>query len=146
MRGLQQTIVFGAFVRRAAWLRVLSSCFDSFRWRTLIGGRDSRTAAPEDPTKMPSIHVRQSFFYIISLLLLAPLASLGLSVQAVRSNGELSLSNDAISARWTTRDHALTWQSLTNQYTKETLQLSESPFTLVPREGAVLRSSDFKLV
>jgi hypothetical protein len=58
----------------------------------------------------------------------------------------ISLSNASISATWSIRGGSLRWQSLTNHFTKASLALDGSVFELVPKEGAVLRSSDFKIV
>ena len=58
----------------------------------------------------------------------------------------LTLSNDSIAATWSTEGGVLRWQSLTNRFTNETLPLNAGPFQLVPKEGAVLHSSDFKMV
>ena len=58
----------------------------------------------------------------------------------------ISLSNDSISATWTIRGGSLRWQSLTNHFTKVSLPLDGSVFELVPKEGPVLCSSDFKIV
>jgi hypothetical protein len=58
----------------------------------------------------------------------------------------ITLSNDSISATWSVRGGSLRWQSLTNRFTKTSLPLDGSVFELVPKEGPVLRSSDFKIV
>ena len=58
----------------------------------------------------------------------------------------VTLSNDAISATWSLRGGTLHWQSLVNHFTKATLSLDGSVFELLPKEGPVLRSSDFKIV
>ena len=58
----------------------------------------------------------------------------------------LTLSNADISASWSIRGGSLRWQSLTNHFTSTTLSLHGSVFELVPKEGPVLRSSDFKIV
>ena len=60
--------------------------------------------------------------------------------------GTIALSNHAISATWSVRGGSLRWQSLTNHFTGATLPLDGSVFELVPKEGPVLRSSDFKMV
>jgi len=96
---------------------------------------------------------RRLNFYFALLLLLLPPASLS---QASRSKaspdappgpGEsITLSNAAISATWSIRGGSLRWRSLTNHFTATTLSLHGSVFELVPKEGPVLRSSDFKIV
>jgi hypothetical protein len=67
-------------------------------------------------------------------------------VQASREANRISLSNEAISATWSLEDGALRSQSLTNHLTSVTLSLNGSVFELVPKEGRVLRASDFKIV
>jgi hypothetical protein len=64
----------------------------------------------------------------------------------VSANDQLTLSNQAISATWSVRGGALRWHSLTNHFTGATLSLDGSVFELVPKEGAVLRSFDLKIV
>lgn len=68
------------------------------------------------------------------------------SVQVRQEAGTIALSNHAISATWSVRGGSLRWQSLTNHFTGATLPLDGSVFELVPKEGPVLRSSDFKMV
>jgi hypothetical protein len=58
----------------------------------------------------------------------------------------VTLSNDAISATWSVRGGTLHWQSLVNHFTKATSSLDSSVFELLPKEGPVLSSSDFKIV
>ena len=58
----------------------------------------------------------------------------------------VTLSNDAISATWSLRGATLRWQSLVNHFTKATLSLDGGVFELLPKEGPVLSSSDFKIV
>lgn len=77
---------------------------------------------------------------LATLLILAPV------VVHAATDHPLTLSNDAVSATWTTIGGTLRWQSLTNRYTNATLPLDGSPFEFVPKEGAVLRSSDFRIV
>ena len=67
-------------------------------------------------------------------------------VEAGRDGDRLTLSNDAISATWSVAGGELRWQSLTNRFTNVTLPLDGSTFELVPKEGSVLRSSEFKIV
>src|ERR1700746_4081577 len=73
-------------------------------------------------------------------------ARLASVVRAERQGDVLSLSNEVISATWSVRDGTLRWQSLANHITGKTLPINRSPFELVPKEGAVLRSQDFKLI
>ncbi len=68
------------------------------------------------------------------------------TVQAAQAGDSITLSNAAIAARWSIRDGALHWQSLTNHFTETSLPLTGSVFALVPSEGAVLHSSDFKII
>jgi len=68
------------------------------------------------------------------------------SAQVRQEAGTIALSNHAISATWSVRGGSLRWQSLTNHFTGATLPLGGSVFELVPKEGPVLRSSDFKMV
>ena len=81
---------------------------------------------------------------IVALLLLAPVEAA--NVKAVREGDTLSLSNDAISATWSVRGGSLRWQGLANHLTRTSLPLSGSVFALLPKEGPVLPSSDFKIV
>ncbi len=79
-------------------------------------------------------------------LLLSSAAIASDSVTAVRRGDTLTLSNEAVAASWSIQRGALHWQSLTNKFTGSTLPLSGNVFALVPKEGAVLTSSDFKIV
>jgi hypothetical protein len=84
---------------------------------------------------------------IFFLTFLAPaLAALPGTVQAAHDGDSITLSNDAIAATWSVRDGSLNSQSLTNHFTGITLPLAGSVFELVPREGPVLQSSDFKMI
>ncbi len=65
---------------------------------------------------------------------------------ATSPSDSITLSNAALSATWSIQGGSLRWQSLTNHYTGTTLPLHGSVFELVPKEGPVLRSSDFKIV
>jgi hypothetical protein len=58
----------------------------------------------------------------------------------------VTLSNNAISATWSVRSGFLRAQSLTNRFTGAKLSPDGNVFELVPKEGPVLRSSDFKIV
>jgi hypothetical protein len=79
-------------------------------------------------------------------MFLAPaLAALPGTVQAVHDGDSITLGNDAIAATWSIRDGSLNSQSLTNHFHGTTLPLAGNVFELVPREGPVLRSSDFKM-
>ena len=68
------------------------------------------------------------------------------AVQAARAGDLLTVSNESIAASWSIHGGELRWQSLVNHFTGVTLPLNGSPFELVPKEGPVLRSSDFKIV
>jgi len=89
----------------------------------------------------------RSFRFVIafSILCFISLAASPLpaaSVHAVREGESYSLSNEAITATWTIH-HGLRWQTLTNYFTGVSVPLYDAAFTLVPKEGAVLRSNDF---
>ena len=81
---------------------------------------------------------------LVFVLSLAPVHAA--KVQAVHEGDTISLSNAAISATWSVRDGSLQWQALANHLTATSLPLSGSVFALLPKEGAVLPSSDFKIV
>jgi hypothetical protein len=95
-------------------------------------------------------------FYFVLLLLAVPQGVPGQAAPkpAARSQAAppasqsdiITLSNADISASWSIRGGSLRWQSLTNRFTATTLSLHGSVFELVPKEGPVLRSSDFKIV
>ena len=83
------------------------------------------------------------------LLLLIPASLPAHAQSAVRADRQgdvVSLSNDLISAAWSVHRGTLLWQSLANHLTGKTQPVDGSVFVLVPKEGAVLRSSDFKLM
>jgi hypothetical protein len=91
------------------------------------------------------------FLFLYCLLFPLVLHSLGSSqtstgAQASQEADTITLPNRAISATWSVRGGLLRWQSLTNHFTGSTLPLDGSVFELVPKEGPVLRSSDFKMV
>jgi len=67
-------------------------------------------------------------------------------MQPEGKSDRITLSNAAISATWSVRGGSLRWKSLTNRFTGATLSLDGSVFELVPKEGPVWRSSDFKIV
>jgi len=67
------------------------------------------------------------------------------AVKAMRNGETLTLSNDAVAATWSARGGVLSLQSLTNRFTGSTLLLNSSVFELVPKEGPLLRSADFKI-
>ena len=91
-------------------------------------------------------HVRCFAQLLIAFSVLAPLhAAQAHVVQAARNGDTLTLANDAISATWSLAGDSLRWQSLTNRWTGSSQPLDKSVFTLVPKEGPVLRSSDFKI-
>jgi hypothetical protein len=83
---------------------------------------------------------------LIIFILIASAPEVFAEVQALRDGDNLSLSNQALSAKWTIHGGALHWQDLTNRLTGETLRFESSPFQLVPNEGQVLRAADFKIV
>lgn len=93
------------------------------------------------------IPLRSTLLPVLLLVLFASLQARSVSaVQATREGDTLTLSNDAISATWSIRSGALRWQSLSNHFTSATLPIDGDTFELVPREGPVVRSSDFKIV
>jgi hypothetical protein len=90
------------------------------------------------------------FIFLSSILLLlvfAPLQASSLpTVQAVREGDSITLADDAISATWSVRGASLRWVNLISHFTGTTLPLAGSVFALVPKEGAVLHSSDLRIV
>ena len=92
--------------------------------------------------------LRLLLYRSLLLLVLTALAPSQVSpaAQAGPESDRITLSNDSISATWSVRGGSLRWQSLTNHFTRATLPLGGSVFELVPKEGPVLRSSDFKIV
>ncbi len=84
--------------------------------------------------------------YCFLLLMIASLVAPIPASLATPDADSLSLSNSAISATWSIRSGSLRWQSLTNHFTKVSLPLDGSVFELVPKEGPVLRSADFRIV
>ncbi len=84
---------------------------------------------------------------VLLLMVIAPVQASPLpTVHAARQGDSITLSNDAISATWSIRGASLHWQGLANNLTRASLPLAGSVFELVPREGPVLHSSDFKIV
>ena len=83
----------------------------------------------------------------LSLLLIAGFAPCAVSstVQATHNGENFTLSNEAVAATWSARGGALSWQSFSNRFTGVTLPLNASVFELIPKEGPVLRSVDFKI-
>jgi hypothetical protein len=95
---------------------------------------------------MARMVLRCASLVLLSLaVLLAPAAAQTTSVKAQRQSDDLFLSNDVISASWSVREGTLRGRSLTNEFTGTSLPL-ENVFELVPREGPVLHSFDFKIV
>ncbi|MGB8061390.1 MAG: enterotoxin [Candidatus Sulfotelmatobacter sp.] len=96
---------------------------------------------------MPRLSLpRSCLLLLLAAAVLPALARSASAVHAERQGDVLSLSNDVISATWSVRDGTLRWQSLTNRLTGKTLPIGDSPFELVPKEGAVLRPADFKMI
>ena len=84
---------------------------------------------------------------VLCAALLLPAAAWSASdVQAIKQGDSLTLSNDSISATWTTQGGALRLQSVTNEFTGTTLASQGDTFEFVPKEGPVLHSSDLKIV
>ena len=92
---------------------------------------------------MPRLH--HYFYCVLLLFVLSSVAPLR-TWAGSSDNDTISLSNASISATWSIRGGSLRWQSLTNHFTKVSLPLDGSAFELVPKEGPVLRSADFKIV
>jgi hypothetical protein len=92
-------------------------------------------------------HLCTSFILLLSLhfLLSVASASSDSSAQALHQGDTLSLINDQVSASWSVRDGTLRPLALKNEWTQTGLSLG-SIFKLVPREGPVLDSTDFKIV
>ncbi len=87
---------------------------------------------------------RLLFLPLVFVLLLVPVQAA--SVRAVHEGDSIALSNDAISATWSVRSGSLRWEGLVNHLTRTSLPFSGSVFALLPKEGPVLSSSDFKMV
>jgi hypothetical protein len=85
-----------------------------------------------------------AWFFAAVVTLPAPTA--GASVEVVHSRDAITISNEAISATWTVKGVALRLQVLKNNFTGASLPVDRDSFELLPAEGAVLRSSDFKIV
>src|ERR1017187_909106 len=100
-------------------------------------------AAPPRKFEMPRLLFLPGVFLLI--VLAQAQAAPPRTVQAVREGDSITLSNEAISATWSVRGASLHGQSLTNHFNETSLPLAERVFELVPREGPVLRSSDFKI-
>jgi hypothetical protein len=94
---------------------------------------------------MVSAVLRRASSFISFAILLFPLAAHSLSVTALRQGDNLFLSNDLVSGTWSVHDGMLLGKSLKNELTGTGLPLA-NVFELVPREGPVLRSTDFKIV
>ena len=86
-----------------------------------------------------------SIFVAVTILL--PLRALAASaVQALQQGNTLSLSNEAIAAKWSVAGGVLRRQGLTNRFTDASVALAGSPFELVRKEGGVLRTTNFRIV
>src|ERR1700676_2281393 len=97
---------------------------------------------------MPSAFfpLRVSLLLIVSISLAPGQAARLPNVQAAQKADRITLSNATNAATWTIRARSLNAPSLTNHFTEATLPLAGTVFDLVPREGPVLRSSDFKMI
>jgi hypothetical protein len=94
-----------------------------------------------------SLSHRAASSLIAIAALLVPFAAWSSSnVQATHQADSLTLANESISATWTTRGGSLRFQSVTNNFTGTTLLSEGDTFELVPKEGPVLHSSDFKIL
>lgn len=96
---------------------------------------------------MPRSFLRRLFIALVVLatLSIASVAS-DAPTKAQRRGDMLILSNGDLSATWSIAGGVLRWYKLTNELAHTDVSLDSSPFELVPKEGAVLRSSDFKIV
>ncbi|HEX3822070.1 MAG TPA: enterotoxin [Candidatus Sulfotelmatobacter sp.] len=88
---------------------------------------------------MPNSPLRHTLFLLAVFLLCVPASS------AAQTGNGLTLSNEALAATWSVREGGLRLESITNRFTGETLTINITPFELVPKEGPVLSSMDFKL-
>lgn len=79
------------------------------------------------------------------LLLVYSLPGVGAATPQSSQGDTVTLSNLALSATWSIKDGVLRWQSLRNFLTGENLAFTGSAFDLVPKEGPVLHSYDFKV-
>ena len=79
---------------------------------------------------------------VVCLLVL----SLSVPFALAQHQDDFVLSTEGISAAWSVRGGSLHWTGLTNRFINENLLLGGRVFELVPKEGPVLRSSDFKIV
>jgi hypothetical protein len=91
------------------------------------------------------------FYSLLLILFIASLVPFHAAAQAQteRNGDRLFLSNDSLLAAWSIKGGKLRAQSLLNQLTGTAVPLDSqttSPFRLVPREGPVLSSSEFKIV
>jgi len=84
-------------------------------------------------------------WFLLLIVGLPPCSAASATVQATQNGDTFTLSNEAVAAVWSGKGGALLWQGVTNRFTGVTLLLSASVFELVPKEGRVLRSADFKI-
>ena len=89
---------------------------------------------------------RCSFLFALITIFILAAAPAFSTVLATRSGDTLTLSNDAAAATWSVLGSSLRFQSVTNRFTGATLPINGDAFELIPKEGPVLRSSDFKVV
>jgi hypothetical protein len=87
---------------------------------------------------------RRSAWLMSLAVLFATAPARSLAVNAQRQGDTLFLSNELIAASWSVSDGTLRGQSLQNGISGIGLPLTNL-FVLVPREGTVLRSTDFKI-
>jgi len=95
---------------------------------------------------MPRATISFISLLLLSLALRSVIARAAEPVQAESRGDVLILSNETVSAAWSMHEGAVRWQSLENRYTGVTLPLDGAVFDLVPKEGPLLRSTDFKVV
>src|SRR5579872_4517144 len=96
---------------------------------------------------MPRLLLRRLFTALIGLATLSiSSAATDAPAKAQRSGHTFTLSNGDLAATWSIAGETLRWRGLTNDFTHSAVTLDSSPFELLPKEGAVLRSDDFKIV
>jgi hypothetical protein len=95
---------------------------------------------------MLRLWLRNCFLVFSSLALFAALPAYALPVNAQRQGDTLFLKNDFISGSWSVREGTLRAIGLTNELSSSGGLSLSNLFELVPREGPVLRSTDFKII
>src|ERR1700758_4748811 len=99
-----------------------------------------------NPARLPRLQLASARVCLVLLWMNSWLSHAQSAVLAQRQGDAVSLSNELISANWSVRDGTLAWKSMANRLTAKTLSIEADVFELVPKEGAVLRPADFRLV